>query len=77
MDMSQFNKDIEFSDLANFDTDSVHQLVDKYNSTFSELIDKHAPERHSIITIRPHANWYTDVITKAKEERRKLEVLEI
>ena len=37
------------------------------------LIDKHAPECHQKITVRPHAPWYTQELRDAKHQRRRAE----
>ena len=39
----------------------------------SELLEKHAPLKKRMITLRPAAPWYTDAIRTEKEKRRKLE----
>ena len=40
-----------------------------------ELLDKHAPLKNRIITLRPAAPWYTESIRVEKQKRRKLERL--
>ena len=37
------------------------------------MADHHAPVQHRLVTIRPEADWYTEEIREAKQERRKLE----
>ena len=50
-------------------TDAVHC----YNACMKELLDKHAPEKTKIITIREHSQWYNDQITTEKQIRRQKE----
>jgi hypothetical protein len=49
------------------------ELVEAYNSNLSTILDKHAPLCTRIITLRPHAPWYTEEIRAAKHERRRRE----
>ena len=55
------------------DAHDVTVLVDQYNSVLSSLLDKHAPLRKCVVTLRPAAPWYTDYINGEKRERRRLE----
>lgn len=52
---------------------SLNELVSAYNNNLSALIDKHAPLQTRVITLRPHASWYTEDLREAKHERRKRE----
>ena len=45
-------------------------LLHSYNSGLREVLDKHAPLRHSRITDRPSAPWLTVQIKEAKQKRR-------
>ena len=47
--------------------------VNAYNEVLSSTLDKHAPVRTRIITLRPHAPWYHDQLRASKQERRRLE----
>ena len=51
----------------------VQSLVNCYYETLRSLLDKHAPEKSRIVTIRPAAPWYSDIIRREKTKRRKLE----
>ena len=42
-------------------------------SGLAYLIDKHAPVKKRVLTLRPNAAWYTDDIKQEKAKRRKLE----
>ncbi|KAJ8018259.1 hypothetical protein HOLleu_43846 [Holothuria leucospilota] len=63
-------KDCE--DLKNLNR-TVDELVAAYNSNLSKLLELHAPKYTKIITLRPHAPWYTDELRDAKHKRRKAE----
>jgi len=42
--------------------DDLHQLVAFYNSALVSILNKHAPVKRRVITIRPAAPWYTEEI---------------
>ena len=52
---------------------SPDKLVDLYNSVLRDTLDRHAPEMSRMITLRPHAPWYTDELRAAKREKRRCE----
>ena len=54
------------------DTD-VSFAVQEYNSILTGLLDKHAPVKKRVLTLRPNAAWYIDDIKQEKAKRRKLE----
>ena len=60
------------SSLMNDDVEDVTVQMDKYNSVLSSLLDKHAPIRERVVTLRPAASWYTEVIIEEKRMRRRL-----
>jgi len=47
--------------------------VDCYNSTLSQLLNKHAPLKSKIIRTRPHNPWYTQALNKLKLAKRHLQ----
>ena len=66
------------SDLANsslllYPPDDLHHLVALYNSALASILDKHAPVKRCVITIRSAAPWYTEEIKTEKKKRRRLE----
>ena len=54
--------------------EDLHQLVSLYNSVLATILNKHAPVRRRVITIRPAAPWYTEEIKGEKRIRRRLEI---
>ena len=48
-------------------------LVERYESQLSTILDKHAPVKTRVVTVRPSSPWYTDGIKAEKVKRRKLE----
>jgi len=75
MDLSKLKDDIANSDLllsVNHPIE-LEDLVDKYYSELSSVLNKHAPIKKRIITLRPASPWYSTDIKVAKCKRRKLE----
>ena len=75
VDISLFRSDLSNAFLKNsicHDTD-VSLAVQEYNSILTGLLDKHAPVKKRVLTLRPNAAWYTDDIKQEKAKRRKLE----
>ena len=48
-------------------------IVDQYEKTLKETLEKHAPLKRRTITLRPSAPWYNEEIGKAKRQRRRLD----
>ena len=74
-------KSVSVEDLQH-DIDSLHfhesvadveTAVSRYNSGLAELLEKHAPLKTRLITVRPDSKWYTPEIAAAKKLRRSLE----
>jgi len=74
VDIDKFIQDITNTNLMN-NTDSydVTTLVDEYNNTLSTILNRHAPCKKRVLTIRAAAPWYSHEIKLAKRKRRKLE----
>jgi len=73
IDLKKFRSDIIESGLPGFHHDDVDKLVDMYNSTLSEILEKHAPIKKRMVTIHPDAPWIDDEIKQKKREKRKAE----
>ena len=56
--------------IANNTILDISSLIENYESTLSELLDTHAPEKRRIIILRPHAPWYNDSINVEKKKVR-------
>lgn len=77
-------KDIDYSKLLsdisntaivrNYSTaTSVTDLSDLYDSSLSSILEKHAPLKKKIVTVRPVSPWFTDEIHQLKLKKRRLE----
>lgn len=79
VDIQSLKRDLVSSDLCNDlmdgQTDStvngLIQLVQSYNDTLSEIINRHAPFISRTMRVRPAVPWYDDNIKAAKRKRRK------
>lgn len=72
--MDNLRGDIVMSDLFKYHHD-LDALVTTYayDSVLGSLLDKLAPLKERVITIRPSAPWYTKEISDEKRKRRRLE----
>jgi len=73
IDKEQFKEDLKHSNLLSSLEKDLDALVDQYNTTLTEILDRHAPLKTREITIRPLVPWYNDEIDQAKKVRRKYE----
>ena len=55
---------------SNFAESDMHTVVQQFNRGLMNLIDKHAPLRERVVTVRPKAPWYNSEIDTAKRLRR-------
>ena len=53
--------------------EELEDLIECYNSTLTDILEKHAPLKEKVVRLQPHAPWYNNEIQKAKRERRKWE----
>ena len=49
-------------------------LLQQYDTCRRALVDHHAPMCHKTITLRLYSAWYSQELTEAKKQRRKLEL---
>ena len=75
IDSDSLCTDIRSSSLYNSPSLNLSELCDQYDSesVLSSILDKHAPLRKRVITIRPLPRWYSEEIKKQKVIRRRLE----
>ena len=60
--------------LASFkNSNDLDELVESYIQSLTTALNKHAPQKIGLITVRPGAAWYTDEIADAKKRRRRAE----
>ena len=73
VNMNSFNDDLKQSNLLTTNPLDLMSLTERYENTLKETLEKHAPLRRRLITLRPSAPWYHEGIGDAKRKRRKLE----
>ena len=47
--------------------------MNNYDEVLRSLLDKHAPVKEQVVTVRPSVPWYTAEVTTEKRKRRQLE----
>ena len=73
MNSESFLQDILDSNLFKEPPSNLNSFVAEYNNVLHELINKHAPLKNKLVTVRPSSPWYTPHIAEEKRKRRRLE----
>ena len=73
IDTKTFMADLSASRLCNDPPSDPDKLVDCYNTTLADLLERHAPLKTKTVTVRPQVPWYSEEIREAKRERRRSE----
>ena len=63
VNMDSFNDDLKQSDLLTTNTFDLTGLIEKYENTLTETLQRHAPLKRRMITLRPSAPWYHEGIS--------------
>ena len=66
ININQLTNDLEVSDIIN---GLIDDMVDELESKLLQVLDKHAPEKTKMVTVRHRLPWYTDEI---KEQKRRI-----
>ena len=70
INVAQFRADILASPSLTECSGSTDELVKRYITGISALINTYAPLIHRTITPRPNAPWYTETVRDSKHLRR-------
>ena len=70
--MTSFRSDIEGSVLLQHQYD-LYVVVNNYDEVLPSLLDKQAPVKERVVTVRPSAPWHTAEVTAEKQKRRQRE----
>ncbi len=73
IDIDALKLDISQSELLVNPPNDLEGLVDCYNRSLTEVLDKNAPVMSKDIPVRDRRPWYSDEIRDQKRERRRLE----
>ena len=71
IDADVFCQDIRRHNLTAFS--NITECIEAYDKCLRTLLDKHAPLKTRVVTIRPNSPWYDDELQEAKHERRRRE----
>ena len=71
--MNKFIHDIHTSILISHPPNNLHDLVDCYNKTLSDLLNKHAPLKSKLFRPKPSNPWFSPTLAKLKSTRHHLE----
>ena len=72
VDHHQLQKDIGDA-FSEFTCSDVESAVHNYNEVLQNIVDKHAPEKTRVVTIRPETPWYNSNLAEEKRLKRKYE----
>ena len=73
IDIDEFRKDIETSEMYTHPGTNVVDLTNQYNATLRELLDEHAPVTERLVNVQSKCPWYSDGLRSAKRHKRRLE----
>ena len=73
LDMESFLSDVADCPLVIDPSSDLDHLVQQYDTLLRSIMDKHAPVKRRVVTIRPAAPWYTNEVSVEKRKRRRLE----
>jgi Reverse transcriptase (RNA-dependent DNA polymerase) len=73
INIGRFIRDIISSRLITHPPSNLSDLIDCYNSTLTNLLNKHAPLKSKTILSKPPKPWFTPALNKLKSAKRRLE----
>ena len=73
INLNNFIRDIRTSRLITHPHTNLSDLVDCYNLTLSNILNKHAPLKSKLLRPKPSNPWFTPALQKLKSARRHLE----
>ena len=74
-DVERFDQEVKLDGLESrlMVSSDVNDMVEDYNNTLKNILNKQCPLITKEIILRPHTEWYTDVIRTLKHQLRKAE----
>ena len=73
VDMTKFSEDVKERLQSLNHTTDLKETINVYNSSLSELVNKHAPVLTKTISIASHAPWFDAEYVSLRKSRRKAE----
>ena len=72
IDLDELSHDIKF-DASYYNNNAIDELVFTLDKTLKEALNKHAPEVHSIVTVRQKMSWFNQQVLRQKRIVRRRE----
>ena len=66
INIQKFKEDVQIQMTQTYIGDNLDDMIERFNTSMTQLINIHAPIIHRSITPRPHAPWYTEELHDAK-----------
>ena len=73
INQGKLRADLLSSGLCKNTPDTLDDLVNNYNTTLIQALDRHAPLRTKLIQSRPLVPWFNEEIKEARREKRRAE----
>ena len=73
IDRERLQVDLLSSELCQNTPDTLDELVNSYNTTLAQALDRHAPLCTKVIRSRPLVPWFNEEIKAARRKKRKAE----
>ena len=73
IDREKLQAYLSSSELYQNTPDTLDELVNSYNTTFAQALDRHVSLRTKVICSRPLVPWFNEEIKAARREKRKAE----
>ena len=73
MNIDQLPSDLIDSELCVNPPSALDNLISCYNTTLSDILDRHATLKTRVVFVRPRLPWFNEDIREAKRARRKAE----
>ena len=73
VDLNLFKEELQKSNLKKLTTSklNINEMINIYDTSLINLLNKHAPEKTKTIKIKPQSPWYTNQLCILKKEKRK------
>ena len=73
IESEKLQADLLSSELYQNTPDTLDELVNSYNTTLAQALDRQAPLRTKMISSKPLVPWFNDEIKAARREKRNAE----
>ena len=70
---SSFQEDLQVSDLCNYPSGNLDEMLSRYVQILKSTLDRHAPLHKKTMVVRPRVPWFSKDLKESKRRRRKAE----